>query len=172
MNSYVKTFIVLGMHRSATSLVADGVNRIIDMGAEYNEMPDQPNGNWEDREFVQLNEEILIAAGGSWDNPPSHESIMAQKESFRTHITSLVATRNKNGLHWGWKDPRTVLTVDLYKEHLIRPHYICCFRDPRAVAKSLRLRNGFPIAKGMALALEYNKRLSDFLTKNYVERYL
>lgn len=162
----MKTFIVLGMHRSATSLTAKALSNEIDMGAEYEPMPDQPYGNWEDKEFIELNDEILAMCGGSWCDPPPREKIL--KTDLVHAAGELVKSRNEKGVLWGWKDPRTTLTIELYEPYLVNPHYICNFRDPLEVAKSLQKRNGFSIEKGIELAGIYNQRLIEFLTKRYL----
>jgi len=55
------TVIVLGMHRTRTSLVSRicvelGVNMGDDLLGTH---PSQPHGHWEDKEFYQLNQRIL-----------------------------------------------------------------------------------------------------------------
>ena len=162
MVEHMKTFIVLGMHRSATSLTAAGLAYAkIDMGSGYRPINDQPNGNWEDLDFYALNVKILKKAGGSWHEPPTREKILAV--NIDKEIKTLVESKNKKNILWGWKDPRTALTIELYLHHLINPHYICNFRDPKEVAKSLQNRNGFSIEKGINLAHLYNKRIINFL---------
>jgi len=76
--------------------------------------------------------------------------------------------KNAPGKNWGWKDPRTTLTIEAYLPYLIKPHFYACFRDPKDVAKSLEIRNNFPISKGIELAKIYNKRLFEFLKNQYL----
>lgn len=158
----MKTFVVLGMHRSATSLTAGGLEKSgIHMGEEYLEH-DQSNpwGIFENRKFVSLNQKILKAAGGSWDNPPSRQAIL--KQDFDDEIKELI--KNHEHEYWGWKDPRTSLTAELFHPHLTNPHYIVNFRDKDEVAKSLNRREGMPLHKGRELADIYNHRIVSFLT--------
>lgn len=56
----MKTIIVLGMHRSATSLVAKGLANEIDIGVKMISIPDNPQGHWENTNFINLNEAILL----------------------------------------------------------------------------------------------------------------
>jgi len=156
-----KTFVVLGMHRSATSLVAKGLKEAgIDMGKELLwATKHNPEGHYEDLEFLRLNDMILKEAGGSWDNPPPEDKIIEAGKKFKKEIKQLT---KKEGL-WGWKDPRTTLTIKCYLPYLKNPHFICCFREPLEVAKSLRRREGWSIKRGLKLAKEYNKRLLKFL---------
>jgi len=167
-NNEIKTFVILGMHRSATSLVAKSMNENVFMG--YNEemlppAPDNPEGFFENKRFLELNDAILHKAGGNWLEPPLKEAILEQKSEFLSDITSIVNEYNENGLNWGWKDPRTSLTIPLFHEHLINPHYISVFREPLEVAKSLNRRNGISIEKGMLCAKEYNYRIIQFLSE-------
>lgn len=156
-----KTFIVLGMHGSATSLVAGSLHKFgVNMGKELlGGGNSKTSPHYEDISFLKLNEKILMAAGGFWDNPPPEKKILALKDKFAPEIKYLV--KNKSGL-WGWKDPRTTLTIKLYLPYLKNPHFICCFRDPLEVAKSLYRRQRMPIKEGLKLAEIYNKRLLDF----------
>jgi hypothetical protein len=164
----MKTIVVLGMHRSATSLVAGGLHHFgVPIGDQL--VPadsSNPKGHWEDTDFRRLNDEILKSAGGSWSNPPLEISIMAQQKVFEPKIKALIKRKQKE--IWGWKDPRTTLTIKLFSPHLPNPHFVCCFRDPIEVAKSLQKRNRFSIEKGLELAETYNNRLINFLREQYI----
>lgn len=162
----MKTFVVLGMHRSATSLVAKSLHSEISMGDKL--LPptsDNPLGYFEDEEFMQLNIKILRRAGGDWRNPPSEDKILQVADLFESRIRAIVEERNSRGINWGWKDPRTTLTIRLYLPYLVNPHFVSCFRDPQEVAASLVRRDShfFTQEKALALANEYNQRLLKFL---------
>ena len=167
----MKTFIILGMHRSATSLVSEGFKRCgINMGDLLNdpEYPEHNRMNWEDPEFTNMNREILSLAGGHWDDPPSPDKIKTIGITLKNEIKALVSRKNAPGVNWGWKDPRTTLTIDLYMPYLVKPHFYICFRDPADVAESLRIRNGFSFKKGRNLAIQYNNRLLDFMRRWHI----
>ena len=160
-----KTFIVLGMHRSATSLVGMGLAKSnVHIGetllapTEHN-----PYGHWEDVDFVRANNEILRAAGGSWDNPPPEEAIIAVGKRNAHQIAKFIMKKSHGKELWGWKDPRTTLTIRCYLPYLENPHFIACFREPMEVAKSLQRREGGEIEKWLELAGIYNDRLLEFL---------
>lgn len=163
----MKTFIVLGMHRSATSLVSKGlVESGVDMGVEdalINE--GNPEGHWENLVAVQFNDMLLNAAGGSWDYPPPEEDILLlkNKDWVVQGVKDFIQRFGEGRELWGWKDPRTCLTIRLYHDHLTNPHYITCFRDPADVALSLQMRDGTPLHDGLKLAEEYNRRLKAFI---------
>src|SRR5882724_3970316 len=68
---------VLGMSRSGTSLTARILNLMgVDLGPSEDLLepnPDNPTGFWEQRPIVLLNEEIFVALGGWWFDPPPLE---------------------------------------------------------------------------------------------------
>ena len=66
---------------------------------------------------------------------------------------------------YGWKDPRTTLTIRLYLPYLENPHFISCFREPDEVAKSLVAVGGFTLESAKKLTKIYNQRLLKFLTE-------
>jgi hypothetical protein len=160
-----KTFAVLGMHRSATSLVAGGLDkRGVNMGE--NLLPadaGNPEGYYENVEFMNLNQRILSAAGGSWKNVPDREDILSVEDQFTDAIQRLV-TKHQDDL-WGFKDPRTTLTIELFLPYLENPHFITCFREPEEVGKSLKRRDGMDVERGKELADTYNSRVLDFLQR-------
>jgi hypothetical protein len=169
----MKTIVVLGMHRSATSMTARALHKSneVFMGEKLLlGLSDNPKGHYEDTKFLNLNIEILRSAGGSWNNPPTREKILEQRGKFDGRIKSLVEesvnNAKRNGsISWGFKDPRTVLTIDLYLPHLPNPQFITCYRDPMEIAKSLNKRDRIPIKKGIKLSKIYNERLTEFISE-------
>lgn len=164
----MKTFVVLGMHRSATSLMAKGLHdNAVAIGDDLLPATEcNQYGHWEDRAFIRMNQAILQAAGGSWDDPPSELDIMMAGADLAQDIRNLVMSRRED--LWGWKDPRTTLTVRCYLPYLTHPHFFCAFRDVRSVASSLQRRDKMPFDKAARLAHEYNRRLLGFLREWYL----
>lgn len=156
----MKTFVVLGMHGSATSLVSEGLGHLVEMGDNF-------DGHFENKSFVELNDRILRAAGGSWLNPPPESEILALADRFDLEIREAVEAASHGRERWGWKDPRTTLTVRLYLPHLTQPHFIAVFREPQEVVGTLMRRDGtfkdLGAATATALVSEYNQRLLEFL---------
>jgi len=167
----MKTFVVLGMHRSDTSRVAKGLSHEVYVPNDLRP-PDQsnPKGYYESRTFNILNREILQAAGGTWDNPPSEDAIRALETDQRINaliheaVVKESAIAKKAGQEdWGWKDPATTLTARLYVPHLVNPHFVACFREPLKAAASFAKMNNKTVEVSLELAKEYNKRLLAFL---------
>ncbi len=160
-----KSVIVLGMHRSGTSMISGILNILgIDMGKNLMDSHwSNPLGHFENLEFVKLNDEILKAAGGSWDNPPSEDAILAQKEKFSLYIKRLI--ENEASGIWGWKDPRTVLTIELFLPYLKNPYFIICHRNPKNISASLKQRDGKDIDSSLKLIQIYETRILNFIKK-------
>ena len=161
----MKTIVVLGMHRSATSLLARGLYKSgVFMGHSLlGKTECNPWGHFEDIKLINLNDKILDAAGGSWDNPPNELDIYEAGYEIRDEIKAAVKKRERK--LWGWKDPRTTLTIRCYQPFLKNPIYMSCVRDPKEVAESLKRRDNMPIDAGIELAKEYNKRMLKFLSE-------
>jgi hypothetical protein len=150
------------MHRSGTSLLARVVQVLgVYLGPEEHLMalqPENPRGFWENRLLTDLNDEILARFGGRWDDlppVPAHWAAAPEIADLRQRARSLIQTDFGTAKLWGWKDPRTCLTLPFWKEILPPMSYIICLRNPYDVAQSLQQRNGFSIAKGVDLWLAY-----------------
>lgn len=140
--------VVLGMHRSGTSLVANVLHHLgVHMGDRLlgaNEW--NPCGHWEDLDFFELNVDLLRAAGGDWANPPGEMAVQAVGEWFRLEMRNLVGWKNGQGRKaWGFKDPRTALTILLWHPVLMAAakgdlYYVHTVRDEGAVVASLMRR--------------------------------
>jgi len=166
-----KCFIYLGMHRTGSSLIAKGLNSVIDMGIEdLNKNEGNPEGYYENWVFTKINDMVLIAAGGSWDNPPSDEAIMevGKSQDVQVAMRTAVEKYSDGRILWGFKDPRTTLTIKLWLPHIKNPHFVCCTREPEKVAWSLNKRDGTPFDKCLSLCQIYNRRMVKFLVEQYL----
>lgn len=171
MNKQYGPFIVLGTHRSATSQIAKALHKSgVYMGQDLLK-PDQwnPEGYYESIQFIRLNDEILRLAGGTWFNPPSRLDINKVINLVADKIKSLLMHQSVGRKSWGWKDPRTVLTIDAYMPFLEDPFFIICMRDPKKVALSLNKIHGFSLEYGIKLAEIYNNRIIEFMEEQNVK---
>jgi len=117
-----------------------------------------PTGHYEDLEFLAINKAILRVAGGSWRSPTSHEAIMAV-HTYDARMAALVAKRDAEHELWGWKDPRTCLTLEKWMPLLSHPFVAYIHRDHRSVMDSLWRRNHIGLSEGIPLCGEYERRL-------------
>jgi hypothetical protein len=161
----IKTVVILGMHRSGTSMVTGILSKLgVDVGKRLL-YPNAANplGYFEDVDFFELNKQILRAAGGSWKAPPDIKDILAQRDEFSRPIRNLI--KRKESKLWGWKDPRTSLTIELYLPFLTNAHFIVCHRDSKEVARSLAQRENWKIQRGIRLKKAYDERINSFFEK-------
>lgn len=159
-----KTVVVLGMHRSGTSTVAGILNKLgIYMGDDLLKANhSNPVGHFENKKFIELNDKILKSAGGRWDWPPTKDVILMQRNKFEKDIINLIKSESITNI-WGWKDPRTSLTIDLYYEFLENPHFIICTRDDNDVGRSLYKRGDMTQEEGALLSEIYKTKINNFL---------
>lgn len=153
---------VLGMHRSGTSMIASMLDALgVHMGDNLmGAASSNPHGHYEDWDFVRLNSLILHDAGGNWRKPPSEKRI--NKSRLKNKVTVLIRQKRKR-LLWGWKDPRTCLTIELYHQCLDNVRYIETRRDTSAIVASLENRDG--PGDWRALVEEYKRRMQRFKVK-------
>ncbi|MFT5484654.1 MAG: hypothetical protein ACI9GW_003322, partial [Halieaceae bacterium] len=153
-----RNLLVLGMHRSGTSMIARAVTSLgFKVGSEDEVLavqPDNPRGYFERRDVVALNERVLREAGGSWYKPAVIDPGSA--DVYRGEVAEIVAGLGQDP--WVIKDPRMVLTWPVWREQLGNPVIIYAYRNPESVARSLAARNGFPLDFGLALWESYNVR--------------
>lgn len=132
------------MHRSGTSLVARALNLLgMELGPPARMLAakhDNPKGFWEYQPFVEINDAILSRMGGSWDNPPSLEQgweLAVEMEDLRELAKALVRQDFSAAPVWGWKDPRTCLTLPFWDRVVSPDCYVISLRNPIDVALSL-----------------------------------
>jgi hypothetical protein len=154
-----RTLIIAGMHRSGTSLITNWLNKC---GLQLGENMLGANignleGHFEDIEFLKLHEEILTD-----NNLPSsgltEEHHIGVSLYHREKLKSIIKIKNKLYKQWGWKDPRTCLFLDVYKELLPDARYLIIVRDYRSVVSSLLQRDFKDIDKKY-MARDYFSRL-------------
>jgi len=155
-----ETIIVLGMHRSGTSLVAEllhgcgvsaGDPKLLLGANEGNE-----RGYWEHAPLVAFNDNLLSFVDSSWSVPPTYEDEQrladrALNTISRDQALRLISSMESSGQAWFWKDPRFALTFPFWQKLWRDPLYIVCIRDPLEIAQSLQRRNHFPISASLLL---------------------
>jgi hypothetical protein len=147
-------YIVVGMHRSGTSLLSHILHYL---GVEMSDgnlvvSPSNPGGFWERQEIVALHDEILRIINapvkdfshalplpvGWWRRP----EVQAVKAKLRAYVAAELA---KCPGRWGFKDPRTSRMIPLWKEICdelgLAPRFIWAIRSPGDAGESMALKN-------------------------------
>lgn len=147
---------VLGMHRSGTSaLVGSLQQRGLFLGRHSKRNPYNPRGNRENPDVVRLNEDILKHSGGSWRAPPATVEWVPDHVEHARGILGEHAGRPL----WGFKDPRTLLTLDGWLRLVPDLEFVGVFRHPARVARSLAGRPKLQVEDPVELWRFHNARL-------------
>ena len=156
---------IAGMHRSGTSMVARALNLCgLYLGPERDisvTAADNPEGFWENINFVRLNDEILAELGGAWDLPPTLEPGWEKSPKLLALQTRALKLTNQfeSADTWGWKDPRNSLTIELWRRLLPNIRVVICLRNPLEVVHSLGKRGYSSASFGFNLWSTYSQHL-------------
>ena len=144
--------IVVGMHRSGTSLVA----RLLERAGVFMGRPQSYNA--EAVLFQRLNRRILESFGASWrtiDVLPAPERLAAHSTPLDRRLRGLLrrdllprfwglsAPRlwERPRPAWGWKDPRTSVLLPIWARQFPNAAVVHVVRDGRDVVESLAARD-------------------------------
>jgi len=152
--------LVVGMHRSGTSALAGMLhNNHIIMGNENKWHPkpsrENPKGFYENRDFRLVNDQILKENGYRVkDFDPAIPEALDLSEVMLTRMQQIIEGYDWYYKIWGWKDPRTCLTLgawlhvlhQLRLDHQVRVLLPC--RGTGDIADSMRARGNRERAAG------------------------
>lgn len=156
--------VILGMHRSGTSMIARMCNLL---GAEIGPDlmppgPDNPRGFWEHRGIVELNDRILGTLGLAWNDPlslPEGWTASAEAQTLAQELRALLTADFAAASLPMVKDPRICRLLPLWLPLLrsagLEPRFLIVVRNPLEVERSLAARNGFPAARSYLLWLRH-----------------
>jgi hypothetical protein len=158
-----RVIVVLGSHRAGTSAAARLLWLLgLELGPDDQLLPakagDNEKGFHEHRAIMEVNEAILRRLGGTWYQPPLLPDGWELDEDLadlRARGRQLIARDFGDAPAWGFKDPRTSLTLAFWRALATPTAHVVCFRHPLAVARSLRARNHIPLEHGVALWTHY-----------------
>jgi hypothetical protein len=158
-----QVFVVLGMHRSGTSVIS---RSLIVLGVQLgtNLMPpqaDNPKGFWEDRDVVAINDELLVHFGSAWDNPYTPwQNMLFTTNPYHSRMVSIVTDRlKKHGGVWGVKDPRMCrllrFWMPVFKSCHCKVNILISLRNPNSIAESLQKRDHMSLDTSNILWLQH-----------------
>ncbi|MEJ2697363.1 MAG: hypothetical protein P8013_12020 [Candidatus Sulfobium sp.] len=166
-NEKSRAICILGMHRSGTSAITRAINLLgVYLGEEKDIFPAldyNPEGLWERRDFNDLQGRLLAELKRTWDfgTPlPDGWQQGPEVKPFRDELVSLIKSNFSGVPLWGWKDPRSTIFIELWKDVLnelgIGLSVVFAVRNPLVVARSLQRRDGFSLDKGFGIWFSYN----------------
>jgi hypothetical protein len=144
-----RSWIVLGMHRSGTSLLASLLNRMGGYSGPAERLlsgaPENPLGFYEHQDMLRINNDLLKRRDSDWPDPPR-----LPQESWETPDLEDLRNQAREFLVRDFcekavlvvKDPRLCLTFGFWAGLLPEPRVLLCLRRPSSVVMSLRQRNG------------------------------
>lgn len=171
---------VVGMHRSGTSTIA-GILHLngISMGSQGTfrpkPLPQNPKGFYENYDFRKVNDRIL--ASKEYDVKSYSPDIPDVESSgrLRRKMRKLLTNYSTDFHNWGWKDPRTCLTLCLWLEELkglrllTKTKVLIVVRNEVSVANSLCRRNEVDPEIGRRLWMIYYMRALEAVDRNDVQ---
>ncbi len=156
--------IVLGMHHSGTSILAEILHRSgVFMQANMR--------HHESKFFVEINDELVMGGDANWARLPimSVNEVMSKLEAVRHRVEKkgfqkYLEAGYDGRSRWGFKDPRACVTLPLYLEIFPNAQLLHIARNENDVAVSLS--NNEKKGLGRNVDLEFWKELQ----RQYVAR--
>jgi hypothetical protein len=151
---------ILGPHRSGTSMITRLLNLcglFLGTGAELGMTGEQnPKGYWEHIAFVDINQRLLAQFGGTLYDPPVLPPQwweMAEVQPLVEEARTLTSQSFAGQAQWGWKDPRTTLTVPFWRQVLPDLCFVVTLRNPLDTAASIIDHSQERLSRRKAVAL-------------------
>lgn len=162
--------IVLGMHRSGTSMMTGVLHTLgLDLGNIFLQKGrSNRKGHFEHLDLYFVNESILTKLGSSWKDTeplPSGWHEDPQLLPYIEIIKNILVMDFGGSLLFALKEPRMCLLLPLYLKAFdslgLTPKFIVMQRSHEEVAESLFKRSGLPLEKGMALCRKYQSSIEE-----------
>jgi hypothetical protein len=158
--------IILGMHRSGTSLLTGLLSQVgVQMGKSLYAPQKGVNekGFWEHEDIVDTHDELLLNLDSQWDDLlPLADNWWesAGTKPFAEKLSKLVRRDFSSARVWALKDPRMCRLLPLWLSILaasqVKVTFVCMNRNPFEVAASLQKRDGFSREKALVLWLSHS----------------
>ncbi len=161
-----KIFLILGMHRSATSLTAGILYSYGMYAGEEEDLLEADNDNqhgfFENKKVFWLNE-MIWCEHGSYSGQCSDKINLISNTKYTNEIRDIIKDliqNSKENQDIFIKDPRICMVEPVWRKEIkkcgIEENIIVVFRHPYEVAKSLQKRNNINFIYGLKLWFYYN----------------
>jgi hypothetical protein len=163
-NSKPLRVVVVSIGRSGTSLFARILDEVlgVEFGDEADHIPrnfNNPDGYFENAEFLAFNDRVLQAAGGSVLAPPALDYAARLEGSRRQELVAeaghLLNRYAADKPTFGWKDPRLSCTLPIWRAACPNIVPIIPFRRPYSVLLSVGAQLDRPIESVASLWFRY-----------------
>ncbi len=140
-HTQTQTLIVVGMHRSGTSLTAQWLHRCgLNLGDDLvGAGTGNPDGHYEDKDFLHFHMSLLKHN----QIDPHYQSTtqaITPNTYFQAKARHLVQLKNELRSQWGWKEPRTCLFLPFWHSLIPNARYLVVYRHYTEVVDSLMRR--------------------------------
>jgi hypothetical protein len=152
-----RVYVVAGMHRAGTSVVARGLQALgIDLGDRLMSADVRMNarGFFEDIDVVRIDDAALDTLGGDWKNLALLDDADwrgAALAAARVEAKDLIEQRLARSGQYGFKDPRVPRLLPLWQgvfaELRATDAYVIAVRHPLSVIDSLTARDGLDLRR-------------------------
>ncbi|MEO0769047.1 MAG: sulfotransferase [Cyanobacteria bacterium J06649_4] len=162
-----QSVIITGMHKSGTSLTASVLQAA---GIHIGETlmgpgPGNRLGHFEDMDLYSLHYDVLAYLGIHTDGWET-QSGLQMPQQFLPAVNDLLHRKQQVDRVWGWKEPRTTLFLDFWKQALPTAKFVFVYRNPWDVVDSLFRRGDRIFDSNPEAAIEawmtYNTAIIDF----------
>jgi hypothetical protein len=157
--------LVLGMHRSGTSALTRGLQVLgVELGNNlYPPRPgENPKGYFEDADISNFDDQLLASIGRDWQHHGRLDTSLVdelRRNGMHARAVELLRAKCKGKAVLGVKDPRISKLLPFWQpvfdELGLDQSFVVALRNPKSVARSLAVRNGFPHEKSYLLWLEH-----------------
>jgi len=163
VSSSGRLLLILGMHRSGTSALAEVLARLgVSLGSDP--MPTNefnPRGFGEHREIVRIHDALLAEVGSGWQDlaPPEIPCESSAARRAQSALRELLRRDTAGAALFGVKDPRLCRLLPLWRPVLaserLEAAALIVLRHPAEVAGSLAHRDAFARSRSQALWLDH-----------------
>jgi hypothetical protein len=136
-----KVLLIVGMHRSGTSMVTQWLNRCGLSVGDKLQGPGIGNaqGHFEDVDFLKMHEKLLLKR----NFPPTgftFKPVPGLSKKEKEELQTIIEIKSRQNEQWGWKEPRTCLFLDDYSRLIPSAFYLVVVRDFNSTVSSLITR--------------------------------
>ena len=163
--TYLKLVVVLGMHRSGTSVITKALECVgVELGNNLMEaaIGDNDLGFFEDLEIVNFNDELLAECNKKWYSTETIQGYDVEnliRRGFLIRAVEMMRRKLMNKKCFGYKDPRSAKLLPfwskVYEAAKFDTYFILALRNPLNVVRSLQQRDGIECGHAYYLWADY-----------------